>query len=322
MVASARMVTMQVTLIVNTFATSVTARSRVVIAKAISADHQLNVVETKRGGHATKLAEAAARDGAEVVVSLGGDGTLNECANGLIGTTTALAALPGGSTNVFARSIGMTNDPIEAVGELLEALAIDSIRPINLGYADVGTGKRYFLFHLGMRFDADVVEWVEDRGELKRLAGHPMFAYSIFRTWLRTAKRETPMHVELSKPGASVTPFDSAWLVALNNNPYTYVGDRPFNVAPNASLDSGLSVLSFSNVRGATIVSAGYRSIFGKHGLGGMRTATQHDDVTTGVMTSQKPIGIEMDGDHIAHASRVEFGVAVDAIRLVMPLND
>src|SRR5262249_51649139 len=106
-------------LVVNASASSVTARGRVVIQKALSADHTVTVAETNRRGHATRLAQGAANDGVDVVVCLGGDGTLNEIANGLAGTDTALAALPGGSTNVFARTIGLPNDPIEATGALV-----------------------------------------------------------------------------------------------------------------------------------------------------------------------------------------------------------
>src|SRR5436190_23757957 len=113
---------MKLLLIVNASASSVTARGRVVIQKALAADHDVTLAETSRRGHATRLAQGAAATGTDVVVVLGGDGTLNEAANGLAGTGTALGILPGGSTNVFARTIGMTNDPIEATGELLAAL--------------------------------------------------------------------------------------------------------------------------------------------------------------------------------------------------------
>ena len=102
--------------IVNESASSVTARARVVIRKALSADHEVTVAETSRRGHATRLAQGAAAHGLDAVVVLGGDGTLNEAANGLAGTDTALGVLPGGSTNVFARTIGMPNDPVEATG--------------------------------------------------------------------------------------------------------------------------------------------------------------------------------------------------------------
>src|ERR1700694_4362073 len=114
---------MRLLLLVNTSASSVTPRGRVVIQKALSADHDVHVTETGRRGHATRLALGAAAEKVDVVVVLGGDGTLNEAANGLAGTETALAVLPGGSTNVFARTIGLAHDPIEATGQLLGALA-------------------------------------------------------------------------------------------------------------------------------------------------------------------------------------------------------
>ncbi|MHB8506927.1 MAG: diacylglycerol kinase family protein, partial [Acidimicrobiales bacterium] len=99
---------MRILFIVNASASSVTARARVVIQKALGADHAVGLAATSRRGHATRLAQGAAADGVDVVVVLGGDGTVNEAANGLVGTATALAVLPGGSTNVFARTLGMT----------------------------------------------------------------------------------------------------------------------------------------------------------------------------------------------------------------------
>src|SRR5688500_14186112 len=114
---------MRLLLLVNSSASSVTPRSRVVIGKALSADHDVTVAETSRRGHATRLAQGAAADGYEVVVALGGDGTINEAANGLAGGPCALGVLPGGSTNVFARTIGLANDPVEATGQLLAALS-------------------------------------------------------------------------------------------------------------------------------------------------------------------------------------------------------
>ena len=87
----------------------------------------MTVAETSRRGHATRLAQDAAGSNVDVVVVLGGDGTLNEAANGVVGSDTALAILPGGSTNVFARTIGVVDDPVEATGQLVAALASRSI---------------------------------------------------------------------------------------------------------------------------------------------------------------------------------------------------
>src|SRR5258708_4507188 len=139
---------MKLLFIVNTSASSVTERGRVVIQKALSADHEVTTALTSRRGHATRLAQGAASQRLDAVVVLGGDGTLNEAANGLAGSTTALGILPGGSTNVFARTIGMTNDPIEATGELLAAMAQGRRRRIGLG----SVNGRYFLFHVGIGF--------------------------------------------------------------------------------------------------------------------------------------------------------------------------
>jgi len=159
---------MRLLLLVNTSASSVTPRARVVIQKALAADHDVHVAETSRRGHATRLALGAAADDVDVVVVLGGDGTLNEAANGLAGTGTALAVVPGGSTNVFARTIGFVNDPIEATGQLLAALnRPGSTRRIGLG----SMNGRYFLFNAGVGLDAAVIARVDRRRTLKRWAG-------------------------------------------------------------------------------------------------------------------------------------------------------
>ena len=115
-------VALQILLVVNSFASSVTARNTVVVHRRLSRDHTVELVETNRRGHATRFAHDAARRGVDVVVGFGGDGTLNEVATGIAGTDTALGVLPGGSTNVFARTIGLPNDPTAAVDLLADAI--------------------------------------------------------------------------------------------------------------------------------------------------------------------------------------------------------
>ena len=105
---------------VNSFASSVTARNTVVVHRALSRGHDVEIVETNRRGHATRFAHDAARRGVDVVIGFGGDGTLNEVATGIAGTDTALGVLPGGSTNVFARTLGLPNDPVAAVDQLAD----------------------------------------------------------------------------------------------------------------------------------------------------------------------------------------------------------
>src|SRR5438105_6693823 len=203
---------MKLLLLVNASASAVTARGRVVIQKALSADHDVTVAETSRRGHASRLAQGAAADGYDVVAVLGGDGTLNEAANGLAGTRTALGVLPGGSTNVFARTIGVVDDPIEASAQLLSALDRGATRRIGLGTVN----DRYFLFHVGMGFDAAVVEQVERRSTIKRFASHPLFVYAGFATWFRHYDRSRP-RLTVSHDDAVV---DDAYLaIGLNSDP-------------------------------------------------------------------------------------------------------
>ena len=181
---------MRLLLVVNSFASSVTPRNTVVVHRRLSRDHDVEVVETNRRGHATRFAVDAARRGLDAVIAFGGDGTLNEVATGVAGTETALGVLPGGSTNVFARTIGLSNDPVAAADELADALGEGHITPVGLGTVN----GRHFCFHTGVGFDAAVVAAVERRASLKRWFGHPLFIWSTVSTWSRGFDRARPNH--------------------------------------------------------------------------------------------------------------------------------
>jgi diacylglycerol kinase family enzyme len=304
---------MKVLLLVNSSASSVTARSRVVIQKALSADHEVTLAETSRRGHATRLAQGAAGSGTEVVVVLGGDGTLNEAANGLAGTSCALAPLPGGSTNVFARTIGLTNDPIEATGELLDALARRNIQRVGLG----SVNGRYFLFHVGMGFDAAVVAQVERRAGLKRYAGHPLFVYAGFDTWIRHYDRTRPRFAIHHEDG---TVVDDGYLaICLNTNPYTYLGNRPLSLATEATLDRGLALVTLRTLAFAKTM----RIIGSALGTGRyLRTSRWTDhrtDLQRVTVEGYGPFPYQVDGDHLGDVERLEIRHEPDVLDLVMP---
>lgn len=304
---------MKLLLLVNSSASSVTARSRVVIQKALSADHEVTLAETSRRGHATRLAQSAATSGTEVVVVLGGDGTLNEAANGLAGSTCALAPLPGGSTNVFARTIGLPNDPIEATGDLLGALAAQTIRRVGLGVVN----GRYFLFHVGMGFDAAVVAQVERRAGLKRYAGHPLFVYAGFDTWIRHYDRSRP-RFSVHHADGSVT--DDGYLgICLNTNPYTYLGNRPLRLAPEATLDRGLAMVTLRTLAFArTMRVIGSALGTGKY-LRNNRWTDYRHDVTSVIIEGYGPFPYQVDGDHLGDTERLVITHAPNVLDLVMP---
>jgi diacylglycerol kinase family enzyme len=325
-----------VLLLVNSSASSVTARGRVVIQKALSADHEVTLAETSRRGHATRLAQAAATDGTDVVVVLGGDGTMNEAANGLAGTDTALAALPGGSTNVFARTLGLPDDPIEATGVLLEALARNSVRRVGLGVVN----GRYFLFHAGMGFDAAIVARVDRRASLKRYASHPLFLFSAVETWFRHYDHSRPrfaVHLsattrpdsgtgsgsgsssETTVPAGTVTVDDVYFGICLNTNPYTYLGTRPLNLAPDTTLDTGLAMLSVRSLSFTTIIGLAASALASGDHLRNSRQVDYRTDVAALTIEGYGPFPYQVDGEYLGEVTSLDFRHDPEAIALVIP---
>jgi diacylglycerol kinase family enzyme len=308
-------------LIVNTSASSVTARARVVIQKSLAADHEVTVAETSRRGHATRLAQGAAAAGTEVVVVLGGDGTLNEAANGLAGTPCALGVLPGGSTNVFARTIGMTNDPIEATGELLGALGRGpgGVRSISVG----NVNGRHFLFHVGIGFDAAVVAQVERRSAIKRFVGHAFFAYAAVDTWARHYDRRHPhFAVELhQRDGQSITVDDGYFAICLKTNPYTYLGARPFDVVPGTGLDTPLSVVVLRSISAVNLLGLVAAALRGGGSFGRRGKVTVATDVVRAAVHAYAPVPYQVDGDYLGDTEHLEFRWEPDHLRLVIPAS-
>lgn len=300
-------------LIVNPSASSVTARGRVLINKALSADHEVTLCETTRRGHATRLAQGAADEGYDVVVVLGGDGTLNEAANGLAGSATALATLPGGSTNVFARTLGLPDDPLDATVVILEALAGRSIRRIGLGSVN---GRR-FLFHVGIGFDAAVVADVERRGSLKRWANHVLFGWSAFVTWLNGYERRRPRF--RVKVDDIADGDNGVFAVCLNTNPYSYVGTRPFNVDTGATLDSALSVVTLRSLDLLPTISLITSALGSGEALRRSHNVAFHREVHSATIEGYGQFPHQVDGDYLGEVDRLEIRFEPEALALVIP---
>jgi len=304
----------KVLLIVNPSASSVTARGRVVITKALSADHDVTVATTARRGHATRLAEQAAADGYDIVVVLGGDGTLNEAANGLIGSSTSLAALPGGSTNVFARTLGLPDDPIEATAALLDALHSGSYQRVGVG----SVNGRYFLFHCGIGFDAAVVAEVERRGSLKRWANHVLFGWAAFITWLGKYDRSRP-RFRVQAPTAQQKDVDGMFTICLNTDPYTYIGTRPFTVAPDATLDRPLTLVTLKTLKTVPLARVLSSALGNGKFLRRNKWVAYEPDISQATITGYGPVPFQVDGDYLGDTAVLEIRHHPEALSLVIP---
>ncbi|CAB4860524.1 unannotated protein [freshwater metagenome] len=306
------LVALRILLVVNAFASSVTARNTVVVHQVLSRGNDVEIVETNRRGHATRFSQDAARRGVDVVIGYGGDGTLNEVATGVAGTQTALGVLPGGSTNVFARTLGMPNDPVVAVQQLANGINARHIEPIGLGKVN----GRYFCFHTGVGYDAAVVREVERHGSLKRWAGHPLFIYAAVLTWASKYDRKDP-HFEVTFANGDRVP-DGYFTVVLNTNPYTYLGNRPLDLSPAATLERGLVAITFTTMN----VGAILKSLGGALRGGGMQPTDDldvHTDLSTLTISHHRPFPYQLDGDYLGETTTLEFEHVPNAVRLVRP---
>jgi len=301
-------------LLINPSASSVDWNSRMAATQALVVDHDLTTVETTKRNDATALAHQAVADGFEAVVVLGGDGTLNETANGLAGSETALAALPGGSTNVFARTIGMAPKISRAAPQLQAALARgDATRTFTLGTVN----GRHFLFHLGVGYDAAVVAQVERRASLKRKIGQAIFVYSSFSTYLRHYDRRRPSFALEFPDGTSVE--DGFFTICLNTNPYTYLGRRALSVTPDTGPDRGLVTVTTRKLKVRTLLM-----LFGSAlGRGEMlrrnRHVDYHTDLASVTFRGHGPFPHQVDGDFLGMADELKVTHGEASLRLIVP---
>ncbi len=300
---------MQLLLIVNPAASSVTPRIQVLVQRALGEQHDVRVAETTRRNHATRLAEDAVRNGIDGIVVLGGDGTVNEVANGIAGSTCALIPLPGGSTNVFCRTLGLPDDPQDAVAVSLRAVDAGLVQSVGIG----SVNGRYFLFHTGVGFDAAVVEQVERQGDLKRYLNHPLFVYAAIKTWLRHYDRSSPAFSIEFEDGRI---DDGYFLVCLNTDPYTYLGNRPLNIAPAADLDHGLAAVTLTSLRSDHLLRVVGDALRPPPGLSSSRWVDLRTDLKNATLTARRPIPVQVDGDFIGNATEVVFEHHPDALHL------
>ncbi len=304
-------------LIVNPAASAVSTRVRAAVNRAL-ADFDVDEVETEERNHASELAGEAAAEGVEAVVVLGGDGTVNEAANGILagGTQALLAPLPGGSTNVFARTMGFPRHADDAAARVADALAAGSSRTIPVGRAN----GRAFLFHVGIGFDAAVVGQVERRSALKRKVGQAIFVYAAFATWFRHYDHSKPQFAVAFDDGSSVD--DGYFGICLNTNPYTFLGPRPLNVAPGATGERGLTMVTLRKLNVGALLGVTGRAMGKGERVGSHRDVDMRRDQVHLVVRGHGPVPWQADGDYMGEADELVLTSEPDRLPVVLPLGN
>src|SRR6201996_4984820 len=218
-------------IIVNPYATTVSDRLRNLVVYALQGRYDVEAVQTQAQNHATEIGREARDGGYDVVVSFGGDGTLNEVANGLAGTDMPMAILPGGSANVVARSLGIPNDVVDATEHLLSLADQWEPRKIDLGRAD----DRRFVFACGMGLDATVVKRVDAHPKLKARLRQWYYTWAAVTGFYRDYLRD-PGEIGVEAGGQTLRGVPA---IFQNSDPFTYFGPRPVRVCKDAELSNG-----------------------------------------------------------------------------------
>ena len=307
---------MRALLIANPYATSTTAMRREVITRALASELDLNVVQTRYRGHAGHVAEGAARDGHELVLTLGGDGTVNEVINGMLrgcpppGAAPLFAPLPGGSANVFTRSVGLPADLVDATGQILGALQEGRTRSIGLGLA----GQRYFCANAGLGLDAEVVRVVEGQRARGRGASAAMYVWAAVRQFCAVTNRHVPA-LTLERDGAAALGGLFLGIVS-NSSPWTYLGQRPVFASPRAGFDTGLDLLAVRSLGTLRTLNLVRQMLSRGGGPSGRHVVSLHDQPAL-AFRAARPVAFQVDGEYVGEREHVLLRSIPNALRVL-----
>lgn len=332
---------MRALLIVNPSATSTTRTGFDTIVRHLRPRLDLDVVTTRHRDHAGQLAAQAAAAEMALILTLGGDGTVNEVVNGLLGgrvdrtaasypdlsgpagpsgpaarptlaSLPALAPLPGGNANVFARSLGLPPDPVVAARQVLEAIDSGRSRSIGLGVA----AGRYFTFSAGIGLDAEVIRAVEQLRARGYRASAALYGWAVLRRYFAGTDRR---HPALTLERAGQPPIADLFMgVVANTTPWTYVGGIPVCPTPLAGFDSGLDVFALRHLRPLSTLAA-LRAMMRSDGRppSGRSVVHLHDQSAL-TLRSARPIAVHVDGEYVGERVSVAFHAAPKAIRVLV----
>ena len=299
-------------IIVNPYATTVSDRLKNLVVYALRGRYEVDAIDTEARDHATELCREAAREGYDVVVAFGGDGTVNEAANGLAGSNTPLCCLPGGRANVYCRMLGIPTDVVDATEHLL--LMADDWRPRRVDLGSVN--GRAFVFSSGAGLDASVVERVDAHPHMKARLGEWYYTWTGVQTFTRRYLLHPP-RLEAQLGGETIRGVTA---IVQNATPYTYFGARPVEMAEGATLHSGdLAGVVLDRARPTDIPTIITRALSPRFRVSRHRHVHPFSGATRVRVKSldERPLPLQVDGDYIGEADDAVFGVTPGGITVV-----
>jgi diacylglycerol kinase family enzyme len=315
-------------LIVNPHATSMTGTVIDLAVRSLAGLVDLDVERTKYRGHARELAASAP---GELIIVLGGDGSINEVVNGVMSRDAdawsggepgdgggpadrrkpLIAVIPGGGANVFARALGLPADAAQAIRKVREVIAAGRYRTVGLGLA----GDRYFTFSAGLGMDAEVVNEVERLRASGRKESTSLFLRTMVRHLYRGTDRWTPA-LTLERDGQP--PVAGLFLTIITNrSPWTYYRGRAVLPVPNPDFNSGLDLLALRRVSLATIYNAVVQMLVIRSRPPRGRYLTSVHGAESLTVRSARPIAFQVDGEYLGEIQAIKFQFIPHALRVV-----
>jgi diacylglycerol kinase family enzyme len=300
-------------IIVNPYASTVSDRLKNLVVYALQGRYSVEAVDTQRRQHAIELTREAADEGYDVVVAFGGDGTVNEAANGLSGSDTPLTVLPGGSTNVYCRTLGIPEDVVDATEHLLRMADQFEPQRVDLGRVN----GRAFVSSCGVGLDASVVERVDAHPKLKTRLSEYYFTYAALATFNRRYLVKPPrMRVR-----AGGTELTAVTAIAQVSDPYTYFASRPIRLCRDVNMTDGQ--MGMTVLKRATPLEM--PTVLARVFTANPETVQRHRQIEgfTGLdgavieSLDERPLPVQVDGDHIGDFMSAELSVEPGGLAVV-----
>ncbi len=305
-------------IIVNPYATTVSDRLKNLVVYALQARYEVEAVDTEAAEHAIEIGREARDGGYDIVVAFGGDGTLNEVANGLAGTDVPVSVLPGGSTNVVCRTLGIPHDVVDATEHLI-SLA-DDFQPFKIDLGAVN-GRR-FVFACGVGLDATVVRKVDSHPRLKARARQWYYTWAAITGFYRHYLRD-PIRLELEANGQKL---EGVTAIAQNSRPFTYFGEIPIEICEEIGLNDGkLGVAVLKRAAQRDMIPIAARVLNSRLHAARSRQIDEisevHEAVVRSVSTDDsgaiRPLPVQVDGDYIGEHAELHWTVEANALTFV-----
>ncbi|MEB3048886.1 diacylglycerol kinase family protein [Mycolicibacter sp. MYC123] len=315
---------MRAVLIVNPNATSTTAAGRDLLAHALKSRLELTVAHTDYRGHAIEISQAAARDGIDLVIAHGGDGTVHGVVNGLLGEPgsappphlPAVAVVPGGSANVFARSLGMAADPIAATNQLIELIEDVDRHPNWRRIGLIDCGERWSVLNAGMGLDGAVVAAVEAEREKGGDVSALRYIRAAVRTVLAATRREPTLTLQIN----DADPITGVHFAFISNcSPWTYADQRSVFTNPDTTFESGMGLFATTSLKVLPTLRL-VRQMLSKRPNPRAKQLIRDDNVATlRVDAGDTPIATQIDGEYLGLRTSMTFRAVPDALSVVAP---